>query len=63
MNIIKGFEESRFKKMASKCDNAQLKKDVSYMRVKIHNGSKIYAEALESSAFFVGYHNSDHFGS
>ena len=61
MKIVKGFEESRYKKLASRCDNAQLKKDVSYMRVIIHNGSKIYAETLDDSAFFVGYHNSDHF--
>lgn len=61
MRIEKGFNEAKFKKIAQKCDNKQLLKDVSYMRVIIHNGSKIYAETLDDYAFFVGYHNKDHF--
>jgi GNAT superfamily N-acetyltransferase len=61
MKIIKGFDETRYKQIAQKCDNKQLKKDVSYMRTVIHNKSKIYAETLDDCAFFIGYHNRDHF--
>ena len=61
MKIFKGFDEKEFMKIAKASNNPQIVKDVSYMRVIRHAKIRIAAERLESSAFFIGYHNSDHF--
>lgn len=62
MQIVDGFDEKALKEIAKAADNSQLVRDVHYMRVvQYHLARKLKAERLGNVAFFIGYHNSDHF--
>lgn len=62
MKIIDGFDEKALKEIAKATGNKQLVKDVAYMRVtQYHQARRLKAERLENIAFFIGYHNADHF--
>lgn len=56
MRLFQGYNESTYKAIARKCDNAQLVKDVGYASfLAYHNGGScaIYAERVDDIAFIL----------